>query len=124
NTSPTYSGPATGAYLNYTMYVALDAAGNLYISEGPNGYGGQTIRKVTPSGMMTTVVGNGSGTVSAFDYSGSALNAGINAPGVAVDASGNIYLTDETTNTIRKVDASGNMTNYAGSGLAGYGGDN
>ena len=92
--------------------VAVDASGNLFIADTDN----NRIRKVDTNGIITTVAGNGS----CSDYSGDggpATNASLNAPyGVAVDASGNLFIADTDNNRIRKVDTNGIITTVAGNG--------
>ncbi len=114
-----YSGPATNAALNYPTGIALDASGNLYIADSLN----NCIRKVNTSGIMTTVAGNGS-----KGYSGDggppAIMAMLNDPtGVAVGASGNLYIADGGNYRVRKVDASDTITTVAGNGISNYAGD-
>jgi len=107
-------GPATGASLHWPEAVAVDATGNLYIAE----YGNNRIRKVTPSGIISTVAGGGSG-----GDGGPATNAWLNGPtGVAVDAAGNIYIAEYGNNRIRKVSPSGIISTVAGGGSGGDGG--
>jgi sugar lactone lactonase YvrE len=112
-------GPATAATLSYPEDVKLDSAGNLYISDSVNG----RIRKVTAStGLITTIAGNGvSGDVG---DGGPATAAEISVEeGIAVDAAGNVYLSN-WLDTIRKVDAkTGIISTIAGDGYFGYGGD-
>jgi len=109
-------GPAIEARINMPTDVAVDASGNLYIADKYNA----RIRKVDPNGIITTIAGNGS-----WGYSGdggSATEAMLNSPqGVAVDASGNLYITDTYNNRIRKMDSSGIITTVAGSGPTGWG---
>jgi sugar lactone lactonase YvrE len=116
NGAVNYSGPATGAQLSYMLYVALDASGNLYLTDGI------TVRKMDPSGNLTTVAGTG-GSTAPYNYTGPSVNAGVNAAAIHADPFGNLYITDISTNTIRKVDASGNMSNFAGNGSSGFNGD-
>jgi len=110
-------GPATAASLS-PGGVAVDAAGNLYIAD----YGNDRIRKVTPAGTITTVAGNGQ-----WGYSGDggpATAASLNRPyGVAVDATGNLYIADGQNSRIRKVTPAGTITTVAGNGQWGYSGD-
>jgi sugar lactone lactonase YvrE len=77
---------------------------------------------ITPKGIISTVAGNG-----LADYSGdggAATNAGLRGPvGVAVDASGDLFIGDAQNSRIRKVDADGIITTVAGSGNYGYSGD-
>ena len=112
-------GAATAATLNHPMGVSVDGSGNLYIADGNN----QRIRKVNPSGVISTIAG--SATTGGFSGDGGAATlAQLNAPnGVAIDASGNIYIADESNNRIRKVSTSGIINTIAGNGTGGYGGD-
>ena len=111
-------GVATNASLYNSSGVAFDAFGNLYIADFRN----NRIRKVDTNGIITTVVGNGSGS-----YSGdgsAATNASLHFPyGVAFDNSGNLYIADANNNRIRKVDTNGIITTVAGNGTSGYSGD-
>ena len=96
----TFSGPAG---------LALDTAGNLYVTDSFN----NTIRKVTPAGVVTTVAGV-AGTHGNAD--GPAATASFWQPrGVAVDGSGNLFVTNINTNTIREITQSGLVTTIAGS---------
>ncbi|MEI6821811.1 MAG: T9SS type A sorting domain-containing protein, partial [Bacteroidota bacterium] len=113
-------GAATSAELYYPTGVALDASGNIYIADIFN----QRIRKVTAStGIITTVAGNG--TSGFAGDGGAATSAELYYPtGVALDASGNIYIADYGNNRIRKVTAStGIITTVAGNGTSGFAGD-
>jgi uncharacterized protein (TIGR03437 family) len=104
---------ATSAQLSSPSGVALDAAGNLYIADKGN----VRIRKVS-NGNITTVAGGGV----ILGDNGPPASAQLAGPiGVAVDATGNLYIAD--TNRIRKV-ASGVITTLAGNGAPGFGGDN
>ena len=113
--------PATGAELFWPFGVALDTSGNLYIADTYN----QRIRKVTAStGIITTVAGTGN-----RGYNGdniSATSAELQIPsGVALDASGNLYIADSNNQRIREVTSStGIITTVAGTGTPGYNGDN
>jgi uncharacterized protein (TIGR03437 family) len=111
-------GPATSAALNYPKGVALDTAGNLYIADIDN----SRVRKVTAAGIISTVAGNGF-----FGYSGDggpALAASISdVTGVAVDGSGNLYITDDSNRRIRKIGANGIISTIAGIGVQGFSGD-
>jgi len=110
--------PATQAWLRYPRDVAIDTIGNLYIADWGNG----RIRKVDTSGIITTVAGGGTNPVGIGD-GGPATAAILNRPqGVAVDASGNIYIAEEDGHRIRKVDPSGIITTVAGNAVSGYNG--
>jgi sugar lactone lactonase YvrE len=111
-------GAATNAVLVDPLGLAFDASGELFIAdEGHN-----TIRKVDTNGIISTVAGNG---VAAFAGDGGmATNASLNSPnGVAVDAAGNLFISDTDNNRIRKVDTNGIITTVAGTGVGGYGSD-
>ncbi len=111
-------GPATSALLNFPRGVAVDSAGNLFIADD----GDSRIRKVSSSGIITTVAGNGS---SGFGGDGGpATSAQLHSPrGVALDSSGNLFIADADNYRIRKVSPSGIITTVAGNGSSGYGGD-
>jgi sugar lactone lactonase YvrE len=111
-------GAATSAELDAPQSVYVDASGNIYIAD----WGNDRIRKVTPSGIITTVAGIG--TAGYSGDGGAATNAQLNAPqGVYKDATGNIYIADGANSRIRRVDTGGIITTVAGNGTAGYSGD-
>jgi len=91
-------GPATDASLSQPSGVTADASGNLFIADTQN----FVIRKVDVNGIITTVAGNG-----AYGYSGDggpATSASLSYPsGVAVDASGNLFIADRNNDVIREV---------------------
>ncbi len=104
-------GPATSASLNFPLGIALDAAGNLYIAE----QGNHRIRKVSPDGIINSVVGNG---VARFSGDGGpATSASLNAPSsVKVDTIGNIYIADSHNSRIRQAGLDGIIITLAGGG--------
>jgi sugar lactone lactonase YvrE len=107
-------GLAVAARLHQPNGVAVDGGGNLYIAEIASG-GGDKIRKVNTSGIISTVAGNG--TPGYTGDGGPATNAQLDqAAGVAIDPAGNIYIADWGNNRIRKVDASGYISTIAGGG--------
>jgi sugar lactone lactonase YvrE len=118
---PGYSGdggPALAAQLNAPQGLAADAAGNLYIADRNN----HRIRKVSSTGTITTIAGDGSAGFSGDG--GPAASAQLNAPrGVAVDPSGNFYIADQNNHRIRAVSPAGIVTTVAGDGSAGFSGD-
>jgi serine/threonine-protein kinase len=98
--------------LNNPEAIAIDRAGNLYISE----LLGQHIRKVTPGGVISTVIGQAgtgfggdNGAASQAKYSG-------NSPALATDASGNLYIADGAR--VRRISTDGVITTFAGTGSA------
>jgi len=111
-------GLATAAQLNWPKDVALDSAGNLYIADT----GDNAIRKVSPTGIISTIAGNGN---TGFSGDGGlATNAQLNLPsGVAVDGNGDVYAADTYNFRVRKVDSSGVISTVAGTGVALYSGD-
>ncbi|MEK7765136.1 MAG: NHL repeat-containing protein, partial [bacterium] len=116
----TGEGPATAFRLNAPARVAVDASGNLYIADTGN----MRIRKVTAStGAISTLAGTGAAGYNADGIA--AATALLNAPGgVAVDASGNVFIADTGNHRIRRVDAvTGNISTAAGTGVPGFGGD-
>jgi sugar lactone lactonase YvrE len=90
--------PATSAELYAPDRLAIDGAGNVYISE----YGNNRIRKVNTSGIISTVAGTG---IAGFSGDGGlATSAEINIPrGITVDQNGNLYISDADNSRIRKV---------------------
>lgn len=112
-------GMATAAALTYPVATAFDASGNMYIADN----GSQTVRKIdATTGVITRFAGTHAG-----GYNGdgiAASTAKLNNPrGLAVDGSGNVYISDCWNNRIRKVDPSGQISTYAGNGTKGYAGD-
>ena len=109
---------ATSAGLQEPSGLAVDSSGNVFIADG-----GSRIRKVTiASSLINTVAGSTTGTPN-LGFSGDggpATSAAMSAmgifQGVAVDAQNNFYFADINNNRIRKVDANGIISTFAGSG--------
>jgi len=110
-------GAGAAATFNAPTSVALDAAGNVYVSD----YYNHRIRKVTPSGMVSTLAGSGIGYASGGFAEGPGITAKFNYPmGLAVDASGNVYVADAQNHRIRKVTPEGVVSTVAGTGMKGF----
>ena len=108
-------GPASSAQIASLRGVGFDPAGNLYEASGL----GAVVRRVAPSGTVSTLAGSDLG----FSGDGGlAVSALLSNPFDAVgDAAGNIYISD--ANRIRRVDSSGFISTFAGTGTAAFGGD-
>ena len=113
------SGQAVAATVANPAAVAYDATGNLYLADAQN----HVIREISKAGIITVVAG----TEATEGYSGDngpATSATLDSPtGVAVDANGNIFIADSHNHRIREV-SSGTITTIAGTGTAGFSGDN
>ena len=113
--SGTNNGTGNGAQFRYPDGVTVDRLGNVYVADSGN----NTIREVTPAGVVSTLAGlpgssgtnNGTGSAAQFNY----------PDGLAVDGTGNIYVADYGNNTIRQVIPAG--TNWVVSTLAGLAGN-
>jgi len=114
-------GGATGAFLNLPSGLVFDSAGNLYIADTGN----NVIRKVAAStGTITTYAGSFANGKTYAGDNGPASKAGMYAPvGVAIDASGNLYVADSNNNVVRKVSTNLIISTLAGNGNSGFSGD-
>ena len=123
-------GRADSARLDFPTDVAFGRDGNLYIADAGN----NRVRKVDQQGIISTVAGSGNipgysgdgGPATAAELATSSTGNGSNTSinmGIAIDAEGNLYITDPFNYRIRKVDQQGIITTVAGNGHAGTSGD-
>jgi mucin-19 len=102
-------GQGLAARFNQAKGIAIDAQGNIFIGD----WGNHAIRKVTPSGLVTTFAGNG---VAGY-ADGTGTNALFNGPaGLCFDGAGNLWVADAENHRIRKISPSGVVTTVAGTG--------
>lgn len=107
------NGIGTNAEFSVPEGVAVDGSGNVYVGD----YSNDVIRKITPDGEVSTLAGSG-----IFGFAdGNATTAQFKGPGkLAVDAMGNIYVSDTQNHSIRKITPAGDVSTLAGSGTAGF----
>jgi sugar lactone lactonase YvrE len=111
-------GPATSACLHHPEGVAVGPDGTVFIADRAN----HRIRKVSATGTITTVAGNG--TAGYCGDGGPATDACLDLPtSVAVGAGGALFIADYANHRVRKVDAGGTITTVAGAGTASFCGD-
>ncbi len=111
-------GPATSAGMEPTQ-VIVDSADNLYVSDNPN----NRIRKVSASGIITTVAGGGHPADGLGD-GGPATSARLLSPtGITLDARGDLFIAENGAHRVRMVTPAGTITTVAGTGTAGFAGD-
>jgi Secretion system C-terminal sorting domain len=112
-------GAATLANINEPSGLAYDSHGNIFVMDQYN----YRVRRVTPSGIISTVVGTGS--VGYSGDGGQATNATIGrCIGIAIDGHNNLYIADYDHSTIRKIDTTGIINTIAGTvSTAGFAGD-
>ena len=109
-------GPATAALITPPWGIAVDATGNIYFADFAN----NRIRKIDPTGIISTFAGNGGG------YGGDggpATAAGISSPTWVAVSGSDVFISEVGTSRIRKVNAAGIITTYAGNGISGHTGD-
>lgn len=111
-------GTAVAARLANPSGVAVSDSGEVYVSDTEN----HRIRKIAPSGVITTVAGRG---IAGFggDRRAATRTRLWNPKGLALDGVGRLYVADSTNHRIRVIDSNGIITTLAGSGRPGFGGD-
>jgi sugar lactone lactonase YvrE len=102
-------GIGSAARFDYPEGVAVDSAGNVYVADQSN----DEIRKITPSGVVSTLAGS-AGQPGSSDGTGSAARF-YEPTGVALDSAGNVYVADKYNDEIRKITPSGVVSTLAGS---------
>ncbi|MGB9606039.1 MAG: hypothetical protein ACPL88_09205, partial [Bryobacteraceae bacterium] len=111
-------GPASQARLDSPYGLAMDAAGNLYIAD----YGNGRVRRVSPDGIIRTVAGGGTGDATAAGRSATAVRL-VGPRNLAVDAAGNLYVSDFRDHRIYRVAPGGAIELLAGTGTPGMQGN-
>ena len=112
--SPPYDGTGGSARFNRPQTACVDASGNVYVVDTDL----HTVRKITSAGVVTTLAGSagitgsadGTGSAARFNFGGGLESRG----GIAVDASGNVFVADTENHTIRKITSAGVVTTFAG----------
>jgi uncharacterized protein (TIGR03437 family) len=117
-------GPASSAQFQAARDLALDGAGDLYVADSLGSVRGLSplgrVRRIDGRGIIDTVAGDGY--LHAIGDGGPATAALLYFPSaVSLDTSGNLYIADTGTQRIRRVDAAGVISTFAGIGLAALG---
>src|SRR4029077_5454964 len=98
-------GPAVGAGMDHPFGLGVDASDNVFVTD----LSGNRVRKISPSGIITTVAGDGSAGFSGDG--GPATSAQMRAPAaVAADGAGNLFIADYNNGRVRKVSPDGIIT--------------
>jgi uncharacterized protein (TIGR03437 family) len=114
-----YGGPATGTLLGTPTQAVADGQGNIYIADEY----ASAVYKITPDGNLNLFAGQ----VGVYQFGGDGIQATSSSftqpQGLALDQSGNLYVSDPGDNRIRKISTAGVITTFAGNGTAGFSGD-
>lgn len=112
-------GPAISAQISgYGYGIATDGAGNVYYNDIVS----CRLRKVDTNGIITTIAGTG--VCSSTGDGGLAVNATLANPvALATDSAGNFYVGEDGSARVRRIDTSGHISTFAGTGSYGFSGD-
>src|SRR5262249_49165706 len=107
-----------GAPVSAPLGTAVDASGNLYVSDTDN----HRVRKLDTAGTVTTIVGNGQSAT--LNDGRPSTDAALASPvSLALDRSGNLYILDQANQRIRQIKTNGTIVTLAGNGTIGFSGD-
>lgn len=113
-------GPATAAQMQNPTTTYIDGSGNKLIAD----FGGNRIRKVNTSGIISTIAGNGTAASGGDGSAATSASVTINNPaGVCEDPAGNIYIAEQNGCRVRKINTSGIISTFAGTGSCSTSGD-
>lgn len=104
----------TFAFFNEPRGVAVDGSGNVYVADSGNA----RVRKITPTGVVTTLAG--SGTSGEADGTGTGAQFSTSLQGITVSAAGDVYLADYDNSKLRKITSAGVVTTLTGWGMTNY----
>jgi uncharacterized protein (TIGR03437 family) len=114
-----YGGPATGTLLGTPTQAVADGQGNIYVADEY----ASAVYKITPDGNLNVFAGQ----VGVYQFGGDGIQATSSSfaqpQGLALDQSGNLYVSDPGDNRIRKISPAGVISTFAGNGTAGFSGD-
>jgi uncharacterized protein (TIGR03437 family) len=114
------NGPASASRLNSPYGLAIDFAGNLYVAD----LGNARIRRITPSGTISTIAGGGTLPAGGKNEGSTATSISLTSPrNIAVDGNGVVYISDFGAHRIYQLATDGTLTTLAGTGSPGYSGD-
>ena len=115
NTDSGNGGQALSAGITPTVVAVF--AGNVYLADTAQ------VRQIAPNGVISTVAGTGVGGYNGDNIQATAAMLSSYVTGLAVDPSGNLYVSDTSNNRVRKFTPGGIISTVAGTGTAGFSGD-